>query len=129
MHATEWYRPTGPQAENRDHIYNRLIRSLPQHVVNDIEYFVRTAIETKLADKEKELVAREASLKVHEAHDRKREDDITKRARELEETIRNKALAIRLGEAQIALFEAQGEAELEIMRKLGPYGRFMPFRM
>lgn len=121
--AVEWYRPTGPQAENRDEIYNRLVRSLPRHVVNDIEHFVKTALESKLDDRKKDLDAREARIKTNEHDDHKRENELHKR----EQALQGKEVALKLGEAQLALYAAQSEAELSIMRKYGPYGHFFPF--
>ena len=123
--SQQWYEPQTPEAYGRKERYARLIRALPSRILHDIEYKVSTSIHESLKSREDEVAKREAALKLSAEEDRKRDDALIKREHEVADKLRGKEAALALGEAEMARFRAQMQAESVIYREY-PHHR-MPF--
>ena len=107
----EWYKE-GAETYARQSLYRVMFQNFPSSVRNDIAYIVTDAIKRELAEREKKVAEREENAKKNKEIDQKREDELRKQEHALEDLTHGKEAAIKLGEAQIALYKAEDEAHM-----------------
>jgi hypothetical protein len=125
--ASAWYANGIPENYAREGRLSQLMHELPSRVLKDIEYRMTETIKASLKSRETEVALREASSKQNAEDDRKRDADLSKKELESETRLRGKAAALALGEAEMARFKAQMQAETVIYRESNFQGhRMMP---
>lgn len=114
--ASDWYKTELQENYVRMELYTRLVCVLPSRIMKDIEHRVSESIKASLKNREDEVARKEENLKKSTEEDRKRDDELNKREHELADKVRDKEAALALGEAEMARFKAQMQAEGAILR-------------